>query len=88
MQEKEAESLHARSEPVKQQEQLSPSCLNLYSRNFRWMVPGRGRWGRGSRCFSSGEGGVVEAENSRLGLGALGSLDLTREIFSTLVGSL
>lgn len=66
-QEKEVESLDTGSGPVKQQKQLGPNSLNLYSRNSLWIESkqwGGARVKRPQLC----EGRAVEAENSRPGL--------------------
>lgn len=57
MPEKEALLLETRSGPVKLQEQLGPSCLNLYSRNFCWIEPARGGWGKGQEASAVGKEG-------------------------------
>lgn len=76
MREKEVESLDTRSGPVKQQKQLGPNCLNLYSRNSRWVEPAR-EGGAGVKRLQLWEGRAVEAENSRLGLDVLTTLTST-----------
>lgn len=68
MQEKEVELLDTRSGPVKQQKQLGPNCLNLYSRNSRRIEPKKEGGARAKRP-QLWEGRAVEAEkNSRPGL--------------------
>lgn len=66
-QKKEVESLDTGSGPVKQQKQLGPNCLNLYSRNSLWIEP-KQRGGARVKRPQLWEGRAVEAENSRPGL--------------------
>lgn len=76
MQEKDVELLATRSGLVKQQKQLGPNCLDLYSRNSLWVEPAR-EGGAKVKRLQLWEGRAIEAENSRPGRDILTALTST-----------